>query len=1406
MIKRFLADYPPDEQEIYEIQIEESYESFPYVIISVIRDYEENLMEEEFAKAFKRFIDFFEISVQYCSSLILSLVKYRKIAFSETLQEVATKIVSKPLSTGDWINDIFIALVKEAGVLIPDEPIIANLNNILFEPKGNILQGWSSRKEEGYKSIAYFRNTYLGHDTSLADEIYADGLKLIENRLFRMLEALAPLADITTLTVDKVLDNESTPGKYTVIPLKSVEIKRAIRVSSDTALEPDKYYLVHRKIRNFDHFKADELVRITPFVIYQPLNEDGNAEEKTTFLFQTVHSRNLKRMVYVSPDLKAKKRETELFKDLFVSFLREVLNKISIGKNYKLEIATGKTWEEYQERLLTQSNRFLGQMKAEKYDSELYVDRQEISNAWDYFVSLQDKRVFALLGNAGSGKTNLICNFTERIIENNDPVITFNCKIFSQISIEKKLGQVFEEKDTVIARSLETLNEMARKNNRKVVFFFDAINECLNYDKNMQGNEPIDLLRAIDNLLIKDTFDSFKVLVTCRTYTWEEAIKSEEDTLNLSLYFTSEDIADKNQRDNISLKGFSGKEFAEAYPKYKRKYNIDTTLDTILEPRYAFTMTRLQDPMVLKMASQIFADGSLPDNIQQFESVKLFEARLKQLSQARNGSQQLMILEDFTVALRNRKTDALSMQKLYGAFETDSSPLNELSTQLFQGETLDWRDPARELLDAGFIRIEKTAIKEELRFTYERFHEFMYARIFAQEETAKLSPGMPIPVEAFESELSDMKGYAVINDALRHALVLDYNLTNRDTSTLIKLANSDVYGAAPLVMNTLISLISDNYYEVCNIIEQLLQYQKEETASLASEWERKEVLIEKGNKGKKKVTKEEIDRMNLEMKEMHEQLRPVIQVRKIAVQIIYEIFKSPVYDKDLYEGNNSPFELLWKAMSDPIAKVRDNVSLYIYYISKYDVNISIRILDHLSDHILDTSLMSLIKGSKRKEFQQSFLEPAGRLSLLMAIEALVIHNNYKLSERIKNTWKAILKKLTLNHTLVKMLMPFLKIILRRQATVQSDWVNNGIEYLHFWEEIPEDGADGDWHQRSFGNIIKFLDPTTEGIENYHEVINKGIDTGDAFSYFLIERLLVVQGWVDWLRIKPVIMEVVNKPADHPFLDYMQMSMLYVLFQSIEKSDKPDKEAIDILASLTEEWTERCKGVYYAHRNDQANKGMPYKQFPLNWYGAAYCKHFGDGGIRPGDPYPMPVFRSLIDKALKNKDKDLLYHCIENISILVTDFGYIKSAIQLFDYTIGCFCHESEIYTFNTQSSEQEKYCTDFRSYMCSTIGTIKSYFPKEVAHFIHHKLAHSDFPDMEHFREDLMTYNQSYESIGDLLTHKFGNFIIWGLLNDKDVGQFFKDGFKIGGEVKDYYSWFDGIVRLSFNRLFGIKV
>jgi len=159
MLDRFLSPYSEDDHDLFESLLHKAYKNYPYTIISVLGSYEEYIQEKNYFRDFRCYLDFFEISVQYLSSMILNILKQKNIQFDEQLQEVSAKIFEKELSTGDWINSIFIVLLKKANILIPDDKLLASLSDLLFDSKGNIFLGWSNRKGEEYKSLPYFRNT-----------------------------------------------------------------------------------------------------------------------------------------------------------------------------------------------------------------------------------------------------------------------------------------------------------------------------------------------------------------------------------------------------------------------------------------------------------------------------------------------------------------------------------------------------------------------------------------------------------------------------------------------------------------------------------------------------------------------------------------------------------------------------------------------------------------------------------------------------------------------------------------------------------------------------------------------------------------------------------------------------------------------------------------------------------------------------------------------------------------------------------------------------------------------------------------------------------------------------------------------------------------------------------------------
>jgi hypothetical protein len=177
----------------------------------------------------------------------------------------------------------------------------------------------------------------------------------------------------------------------------------------------------------------------------------------------------------------------------------------------------------------------------------------------------------------------------------------------------------------------------------------------------------------------------------------------------------------------------------------------------------------------------------------------------------------------------------------------------------------------------------------------------------------------------------------------------------------------------------------------------------------------------------------------------------------------------------------------------------------------------------------------------------------------------------------------------------------------------------------------------------------------------------------------------------------------------------------------------------------------------------------------------------------------------MDLAYKKKDKALLYNCIENIAMLVPSAGYYKTSLQLFEHLIGMFKTESELNEFDLIRLEGKLYEKGLRSFLCDMLGTVKSYYPKEVDHFIVNKLKAYQFPDLDAFREEIFNHSLSHEGIGDLLTHKFGNFVIWGILNDAAIRRFFIQICTFGPVARNYPEWFDHCIRHIFREVFGVK-
>ena len=1379
MENSIVASYSTERLVQIQTILTKAYTGFPASLILPVERYENALAVNDYFRALKNSIDFFELSVQFLTGVMITFLNHDQALEDERLKKTLSGLFQKPLSNGDWF-EIFKNIIEQSNEILPDEKIIRSLYNGLYR----------SNKREEFKDIyVTVRNTQLAHNTLKSNTIYKGILHKVEPWIWHLLELMLPLADYHFFTLDESFTFGSDTLHF-ISPDRGLAMLDSVSVKSDRDLKKHRYYISLNKIEEDCCITAHTCIEVPPFVIQQRFFKQEN-EQRHIYIFQSLKDNSLKRINFISAHEDANAHETDFFKDDFDDFIQTKLNQVISVTDYKISIVQEKTLEQYNELLSNETSTFINsQIKSLKFDPELFVDRNHLSESFSKFLE-SDCTGLVILGNAGAGKTNQLCHWASAYGDQYIP-LAFNAKIFQDNTIKAKFKAVFKDSRSA-PEILESLENVLSKSGKLVCILFDAINECNKYSGSEKGAGSINLLLDINDSIVTRNFKHIKTIISCRTYTWDELVDKDDFLKFQNLYYT---INDKEE--HLTLKGFTETEFSSVYPKYASRYNLITDLVKLSEDRYAFVKRRLFDPLILKTACQVFEERHFPADLRQFNSNNLFELRIKRFKDHFNekkdkiGEKSYSILYDFSTILWRNSSDNLPVIELIRAYDNKSSNLHELAKEALEDDSGHFKIALRNLIDEGFLRVETGRNGfDELRFVYERLNEYLFALQFIDIESKKQPGKGLLGRDSYEAVLRSSNLSTIIIASLRNALIKNAH-EEQDPSTIIELAQSQLYASQVLVEETLSVLIEENYSDVARVIERMLRYKKEESIHFYNEQQKLTQVLARDKKKPKLL-------------EAESEFYDILKVRQIAISVIYKIFRSDYIDTLLDKENISPIDLLWTAMADPLSEVRDTASTYTYYIARYNRELGMRIISALSDPIKEANLLTLLKPSARKKLKEVYIEPACRVSLFIVIDGLIERQDYKLALEILETWKKIVRKLTLNYSIIKMMMPFFKFLFARQTVIQTEYVNNAVEYQHFWDTIKKHGEAQEWSRDAYQTLLPYLGLERGNLSNYETLVLNGYRTGDSFSLFLLERILIIQGVADWNNIAQLVQRIIQLPYHTPYKAYMEMSLIYSLFQINHKSVELIPKAESTFADMVYQWTSQHKGYYFAHYNDRANEGRPYKQYVLYWYGSAYCNRYGDGMSKPGDMENVPVFRRLIYDAYTNRDKALLYYCLDNMAILVSGSGYHKTALQLFEYLIGLFKNRFEIKEFDDQKLEGNLFAKGLRSFICDTLGTVKSYYPKEVDYFIVNKLKASHFPDLDTFREEIVNHSLSHEGLGDLLTHKFGNFLIWGIINDYHIRKFFLEIFEFSYESKDYHEWFNNCIRHIFQELFEVK-
>jgi len=208
----YQREYSQEDKNKLDHLLQSSIDKLPCTLSLPIEKFIQHVGKEDYWRAMNYALDFFEISVQYLSCILIALIQKKEeedtiIEKHEEIIRAIQKIDTKrQLVFGDWVNGIFFPLLTAATERLPNDPLVFCLNENIFISRGDILTGTGSKK---YQNIVQIRNDYKGHSPTKSEEIYKEVVYSLEQRIFSMLKAVAPLKEWTYFSCkEKVATNQ----------------------------------------------------------------------------------------------------------------------------------------------------------------------------------------------------------------------------------------------------------------------------------------------------------------------------------------------------------------------------------------------------------------------------------------------------------------------------------------------------------------------------------------------------------------------------------------------------------------------------------------------------------------------------------------------------------------------------------------------------------------------------------------------------------------------------------------------------------------------------------------------------------------------------------------------------------------------------------------------------------------------------------------------------------------------------------------------------------------------------------------------------------------------------------------------------------------------------------------------
>jgi len=429
------------------------------------------------------------------------------------------------------------------------------------------------------------------------------------------------------------------------------------------------------------------------------------------------------------------------------------------------------------------------------YAEGRYYQKRAIEETFAEFLQNRSERGMIIVGESGMGKTTLLVHLA------------------SACSNEKHLYRMFSGGEFIPGQALEhqlvdglgfknltgwpeclfgaspatgwsdqkfsvqlfwsTIDAEGERLGKHLLVLIDAINEY-NPEGSVEAG-PVGLMRELDQMIstLNTKFNRVKFVVTCRPETWRAALRfaprcfQDERT-----YFTPQSM-DPQVRDCVwMLSKFSPGEFEGAYENYRTANQIKTGVKQ-LSPLAAFY---LRDPFLLQLAGVAYKNREIPPELETSELFERYYQTLKKVGPLERDLQPLIgeLVEELFVG----DTDAGAIHRTSFLHDIElkkrrPTPFNDLDFSNRGSFGFELRE--KNIIREWQMRNYQGRSETRIRFTYDRFAEYLLAKqlLLLIQERAKA--GAPLPQAAksiFQVNLPGAQRDPVVHEGLQVTLSL----------------------------------------------------------------------------------------------------------------------------------------------------------------------------------------------------------------------------------------------------------------------------------------------------------------------------------------------------------------------------------------------------------------------------------------------------------------------------------------------------------------------------------------------------------------------------------------------------------------------------------------------------------